>query len=289
MMNLFNQLLQSSLWDPSTLLGALVYFVVFSVLAILAARGTRLLFDQTVKRDTRGLIDKTVGSFLVQLLQLIIYIVALTLYAQLVPSLRALGTALLAGVSISAVVIGLAAQNTLGNFVAGIALLLYRPFRVGDRLQVNAPSGLETGTVESVTLGYTILQTFDNRHIVVPNSAIANQVTVNLTRMDPRIMALIPIGIGYDADIEQARAIILQLARSHSLVEEVAGCPVIQLGDSSVTLSLRVWCANPQDAKQVEFDLYEQVKTRFDGEGIEIPFPYTNVILKQTPATGNGV
>src|SRR5581483_1757058 len=111
--------------------------------------------------------------------------------------LRSLGTAFLTGVSIASVVIGLAAQNTLGNLIAGFSLVLYRPFQIGDRVQITAPTGLETGDVETLTLGYTVLRTFDNRRIVVPNSAMASQVMINLTSIDPRVMAVVPIGIGY--------------------------------------------------------------------------------------------
>ena len=87
-------------------------------------------------------------------------------------------------------VLGLAAQNTLGNLIAGISLLLYRPFNLGDRLQVMAPTGLETGIVESLTLGYTLLKTDDNRRVVVPNSLMASQTAINLTANDPRIFQL---------------------------------------------------------------------------------------------------
>jgi len=90
----------------------------------------------------------------------------------------------LTGVSVVSVVLGLAAQNTLGNLVSGVALLLYRPFRVGDTIEVTAPKGHETGVVDSISLGFTILVTSDHRRVMVPNSAIMNQTTVNLTYAD---------------------------------------------------------------------------------------------------------
>jgi small-conductance mechanosensitive channel len=275
------QLLPREFPQPGTPLGAIFFALLFLLGAFILARFVRLAIRQIVKRDTRQLIDPAVISFLTQLSQIIIYGVAFILYAHLVPTLRALGTALLTGVSVASVVIGLAAQNTLGNFIAGISLLLYRPFRIGDRVQITAPTGLEIGTIESLTLGYTVLQTPDNRRVVIPNSLMANQVTINHSAITPRQMAIVPIGIGYSADIDQARQILLELAGGHTLVEEVVNCPVTQLGNSSVVLTLRVWCANQGEAKQVEFDLYEQVKNRFVREGIEIPFPYTNVVLKK--------
>src|SRR5262249_54928238 len=125
-------------------------------------------------------------QFLTQLSQALVYISSLVLYAHLVPVLRQVGTALLTGVSIASVVIGLAAQNTLGNVIAGFSLLLYRPFRIGDRLQVASPSGLATGTVESLSLGYTMIRTEDGRKVIVPNSTMATQVTVNLNEVHTR-------------------------------------------------------------------------------------------------------
>lgn len=279
MQTVWNWLLQRAIWSPTSWFGALTYLVIVLALATMLSWVFRRLARSALQRDTHGIMDRTAAYFLIQLGQFLIFAVMLIGYAHIVPALRALGTAMLTGVSISAVVIGLAAQNTLSNLVAGFSLLLYRPFHVGDRIQVNAPTGLETGTVENLTLGYTVLQTFDNRRIVVPNSVMASQITVNLTAVNPRVMAVVPIGIGYSADIEKARAVLMELAQNHPLVEEVVTCPVIQLGNSSVVLSLRVWCANAGDAKQVEYDLYEQAKVRFDLDGIEIPFPYTNVIL----------
>ena len=183
----------------------------------------------------------------------------------------------------ASIVLGLAAQSTLGNLISGMTLLLYRPFQVGDRVQVAAPTGLETGVVEVITLGYTILRTGDNRRIVVPNSAMANQVTVNLTSVDPRIMVAVPVRIDYAADLNKARKIFLELVQHHPHVREVVGCPLTALGESSVTLTVHAWCAEAGVARQVEFDLLEQAKNRFQDEGIEIPYPYRNLVFKGKP------
>jgi small conductance mechanosensitive channel len=277
-----------NLLNPATLLGAIYYFVVFLLLAILGARFLRLAVTRLIERDQRGMIDPTVASFLTQLAQLGIYLVALIIYAHLVPALRSLGTAVLAGVSVASIVVGLAAQSTLGNLIAGVSLLLYRPFQVGDRVQVNAPGGPEAGVVEHLSLGYTILQTSDHRRVVVPNSTMASQITINLTAQTPQAMATVPIRIAYSADIDRARQLLTQLAQDHPDVQKVVACPVTQLGDSSVELSLKVLCADAGTTQQVEFDLYEQAKKRFEREGIEIPFPYTNVIVVQARGDGPG-
>ena len=219
-------------------------------------------------------------KFVAKLVRYCVYIFAFASYAHIVPVLSGLGTASLTSISILSVIIGLAAQNTLSNLVAGISLLLYRPFQLGDRLQVIAPTGLETGTVESLTLGYTLLKTDDNRRVVVPNSVMANQTTINLTGNDPRVICSVPIGISYDSDIDKARRILLDLASKHEKVKEVCGCPLTQLGNSGLVLTLDVWCADALTATAFRCDLFEQAMKRFALAGIGIPVPQTIVVLK---------
>ncbi len=280
----FVQFLEQQLLDPSAFCGAIFYAVVFAAAAWGVGWLLKSIVYQAMERDHRGLVDRTAAPFIVQLIRAVIYVAAVLLYAHLIPELRGIGTALLAGASIASIVLGLAAQNTLSNLIAGMTLLLYRPFQVGDRVQVNAPTGLETGLVEIITLGYTILRTGDNRRIVVPNSLMANQVTVNLTSTDRRMMVAVPIRIAYAADLEKAREILVHLAKQHPSVQEVLGCPLTTLGESSVTLTLQAWCADAGVTNQVACDLFEQAKKSFQDQGIEIPFPYHNLVFKNTPS-----
>lgn len=265
--------------DPNTLLGALVLLAAFIILGKVLSFTVRRSIQVMIDRDRDERIDRLTASFLNQFARVFVWIFVLMVYAHLVPALDRVGTALLASVSIASVVIGLAAQSTLANFVAGISLIFYKPFRMGDRLQVMAPTGLETGVVENVSLGYTILQTYDNRRIVLSNSVISNAIMVNLSMVHPRVMAIVPFSIGYSADIDRARAIVIEMAKAHDGVQEVDGCPVTALNTSSVDLALRAWCKDAGVAVQVKYDLLEDLKKRFDAAGIEIPFAYQNVIL----------
>jgi small-conductance mechanosensitive channel len=97
-----------------------------------------------------------------------------------VPELRALGTGLLTGVGVVSLVLGLAAQSTLGNLFSGLLLVLYRPVRVGDRIELSTPRGVMAATVEQVSLGYTVLRADANEKIVVPNSVMASSVVLRL-------------------------------------------------------------------------------------------------------------
>jgi small-conductance mechanosensitive channel len=139
---------------------------------------------------------------------------------------------------------------------------------------------LEAGTVESLTLGYTLLRTDDNRRVVVPNSLMASQTTINLTTNDPRVVCSVTVGISYDADVDKARAILLELGSKHPKATQVCGCPLTQLAATGVVLSLDVWCADAFTAIALKCDLLEQAKKRFALEGIFLPLPQTIVVLK---------
>ena len=168
---------------PDSLVGALVYLLITVLIAQLLSRALRIAVGGAVLRHTH--IDRTTVIFLQQFGIAVIWVLMLILYAHLIPVLRSLGTALLTGASIASVVIGLAAQSTLGNLIAGVAITIYRPFAVGDTLVVAAPTGTETGTVELISLGYTTLRTADDRVVVLPNSLAASQATIRV-RPPPR-------------------------------------------------------------------------------------------------------
>src|SRR5271170_266474 len=166
-------------FDPAYPIGALTVGVLFLAAAIVSAKLLRM-WGRRLGGSWQSLIDPTAVSFLSQLLQLACFLVAGIIYAHLVPSLQKLGEAMLASAGLVSLVIGLAAQNTLGNLIAGFSLLMYRPFGIGDVLTLNTPTGKETGTVKEFTLGYTKLMTEDGRWIIVPNSIIASNVIVRV-------------------------------------------------------------------------------------------------------------
>jgi len=146
---------------------------------------------------------------------------------------------------------------------------------------VAAPTGLETGIVESLTLGYTLLKTDDNRRVVVPNSLMASQTAINLRANDPRQICSVLIILSRVADIDQARAILLELAGKHPMATQVCGCPLTQWGNSGVTLSLDVWCADAVTAITFRCDFLEQAVKRFVLAGIPISPPPTTLVLRE--------
>ena len=162
--------------DPATLVGAAFYAFLFILIAWFLARMIRL----GVRRVAYLLSDQAASTLLIRLGQVVVYTLAVILYFNAIPQLHSVGTALLASAGVASILFGLAAQTTLSNLVSGFALLFYQPFEVGDRVQLSAPTGLETGVIAEMTMGYILVKTVDDRHIVVPNSVAAQQIVVKL-------------------------------------------------------------------------------------------------------------
>ena len=224
---------------PDTLWGALAYLVIFVLLAIGLSRALRTAVRATLIGS--GHVDRTTNSFLQQIGSAMIWVIMLILYAHLIPVLRSMGTALLAGASVVSVVLGLAAQSTLGNLIAGVSITLYKPFRLGDTLQVAAPTGTEIGVVELISLGYTTLRAPAGHLIVLPNSVAASLVTINLSSGFAPWPIAIAIRLSRDADVEAARKLALAVAAEAAGGEKaVVGCYLTKVEATAVTLELRL-------------------------------------------------
>jgi small conductance mechanosensitive channel len=223
--------------QPDTLFGAIAYLVIFAAIATLLSRGLRGAVHAAMTRQ--GHIDRTTISFLQQITTAMIWIIMLILYAHLIPVLRSMGTALLAGASVASVVIGLAAQSTLGNLVAGVAITIYKPFRLGDTLQIAAPTGTDIGVVEFISLGYTTLRTPDGRLIIVPNSIAASQVTINLNTTYAPWPITVTIRLSRDAPVDAAQKLAVAVAAENAGEKAVIGCYLTKIEATAITLELK--------------------------------------------------
>ncbi len=222
---------------PGDPIGAFIYFVLFIAVALILSRGLRAAVHAALSKERH--IDRTAISFMQQIGTAMIWIMMIILYAHLIPQLRALGTALLAGAGVASVVIGLAAQSTLGNLVAGISMTIYRPFRLGDILQVGAPTGTEIGTVDQISLGYTILRVQDGRFVVLPNSVAASQVAINLSPGTGRWPLSIAIRLSRDADLEVATTLARKAATEVVGEAAITGVYLTRVDTTEAQLELR--------------------------------------------------
>jgi len=246
---------------PDTVLGALVYLLIFVLIALLLSRALRSAVHAAMTR--RGHIDRTTISFLQQIATAMIWVIMLILYAHLIPVLRSMGTALLAGASVASVVIGLAAQSTLGNLVAGVSITIYRPFRLGDTLQVAAPAGADIGVVELISLGYTTLRAPDGRLIVLPNSIAASQVTINLNATYAPWPITISIRLSRDTDLQAAEQLALTVATETAGAKSVVGCYLTKVDAGALTLELRMLAADSAGRDTLRSAILAKLAQRF--------------------------
>ncbi|QZT37802.1 mechanosensitive ion channel family protein [Halosquirtibacter xylanolyticus] len=241
------------------------------------------------KKSLKANVDPTNFSFIKNSITFVIYTIGIIVIFLITPSLQGFGKALFAGAGVLAAVIGFASQKAFSNIISGIFILIFRPFRVDDIIEIG---NTQKGMVEEITLRHTIIRNFENRRIVIPNSIISEETIINSDLIDQKINKFIAFGISYDSDIDLAKKIIYDEAIKHplfidnrSIEQKEENIPkvivrVVELADSSVNLRASVWTRTNGDAFVLSCDLNESVKKRFDNEGIEIPFPHRTIVYK---------
>lgn len=228
-----------------------------------------------VLRSRLGSKDPTLGQFLCGLTSITLKIMLLISVASMVGIAT---TSFVAVVGAAGLAIGLALQGSLANFAGGVLILLFKPFKVGDAIDAQG----YLGSVAEIQILYTILNTFDNQRIIIPNGSLANASITNLSAYTTRRCDM-TIGIGYGDDIDHAKAIIKRLIDEdpRTFKDPEPMIVVGALGESSVDLTVRVW-TSAADLWPYHWDMLEKVKKAFDAEGVSIPFPQRDVHLYET-------
>ena len=197
-----------------------------------------------------------------------------------------------AGAGVAGVAIGFAAKDTLSNLIAGILLIVDRPFEVGDRIELwQTPKNSATwGDVIDIGLRATKIRTTDNIVIIIPNNEIMLRDIVNYTGNDLKIRVRVNIGVAYDADLKKAKELILAVAESMQWAakEPPAVVVVNNFGESSVDLQLRVWIDNARKRIHTISYVTDNVKEAFDREGIEIPYPKRDIQIRYSGPMPDG-
>jgi small conductance mechanosensitive channel len=185
-------------------------------------------------------------------------------------------TSFVAAIGAAGLAVGLALQGSLSNFAGGVLILLFRPFRIGDWIEAQGVSG----TVDAIQIFHTVLRTGDNKTVIVPNGNLSNGIITNTNRQPTRKITL-DIGVDYDADLQKGREVLLELAKDPRVLDSPAPEAVVAaLGDSAITLSLRLW-VNTSDYGGVLNMLNAEVRDRLRDAGIDIPFPQRVIRLVQ--------
>jgi small-conductance mechanosensitive channel len=271
------------------LVSAVTTVVVFVVAFVVVYLLGKAVVSQGVRRalERRGF-DETLVDLAVSTAVAITGVFAVALAA----TIAGFGVVLAAFATLGgalALAVGFAARDLIANFVAGVFIIQDEPFTVGDWIEW----GGESGIVREIHLRVTKLDTFDNQLVTVPNADLANAAVVNNVANDRRRVA-VEFGIGYADDIEAARAAIVEEAArvDGALDDPEPTAPVTALGDSAVVLSGRLWI-DPQEHGYggVRAQFLEAVKDRFDAEGIDMPYPHTELAggVEVTQVDGSGV
>lgn len=245
---------------------ALMFYVAWAVV-------TRVLLALLGRYD----LDRSVEQLLRNVVSVLIVVVGVvTVLGQFGVDIFAM----VAGLGIVGLAVGFAAQSTLANFIAGITLLLERPFQIGDWVRIND----QEGQVERIALRTTWLRTRDNVFTMIPNDSVASAEIINFSAEGPTRLRL-TVGIAYKESVKAARAVILPILEGHELVINEEGMRprvmLVALADSSLELSVRFW-VRPEhfDIRgRLSAELLEAIKEALDGAGIEIPFPHLQVFI----------
>lgn len=219
-------------------------------------------------------IDPTVQPFLASLLNVGLKVLILLSVASMFGIET---TSFIAIFSALAFAVGLALQGSLGHFASGVLLLVFRPYKVGDLVDLSG----KVGTVEEIQVFNTILRTLDNKKIIIPNGVVTGGVITNISGQET-IGVEFTFGISYESSIDLARDTILKVAKECPFIleEPAYGVVVASWGDSSVNLASRPFCKS-EHYWDTYFYMYEHVKKAFDREGISIPFPQMDVHMQK--------
>ncbi len=241
-------------------------FVLILVVGIIVVKLLLKLFDRALNRSK---LDKTMFTFLKATMRVLLYAIVLLIAAG---SLGIDVTSLVAVLSVVSLAISLAVQNVLTNLVGGVTLLTSHPFRVGDCVLI----GSDSGEVKEIGLHYTKITTFNGELVYIPNSEVVSSRICNYSVEGKRRIQL-TVSASYDADIDKVKEALLEAAKHpKALTDPATEVFLSGYADSGVNYLLNVW-AKAEDYAEVKFAVNEEVKRKFDAEGITIPYPQMDV------------
>ncbi len=219
-------------------------------------------------------LDKGIQTFITSALKIVLYAFVIIIVVTILGVPQSSFVSLLTSAGVA---IGLALQGSLSNFAGGILILIFKPFRVGDYIEAQTVQG----TVQDINVIYTVITTFDNKKITLPNGALTNSNIINYSAMTTRRVDL-TFSVSYDSDIDFVKELILKNVKDNPLVLEDPA-PFVGLkaqGDSALQFIMQAWC-NKEDYGTVLFGLNENIKKEFDKNNVQIPYPQMDVHIKE--------
>ena len=251
------------------LLGALILIIVFWMITSIVRKVLSSFLQRSkVPKEVQGLLLRVTHYAIVT-------VAVLTIADQIGINI----TSLLAGVGVAGLALSFAARDTIENIISGVTLIIDQPFKEGDWVAI----GDLHASITEIRLRTTVLTTFDNETIVIPNKSIAQDRIVNYT-LTPRTRVKILFGIAYKENIDEARKIILSTIDGDQRIlnDPAPQVVVTDLGDSSVNMQLRFWIQDPLYKFSLQYEYTEKCKKALDAAGIEIPFPHLQLFLERS-------
>lgn len=245
--------------------------LILAIITLIVGLWVIKLINKSVnKAMAKANVDASLHKFFLSLISILLKALLLI---SVVSMIGVEATSFVAILGAAGLAVGLALQGSLANFAGGVLILLFKPFKVGDVIDAQG----YIGSVNAIQVFNTILKTPDNKTIIIPNGALANNSLTNYSTEAQRRVDMV-FGIGYQDSIAKAKEILSSLidADSRILKDPAAQIVVSELADSSVNISVRMWCISA-DYWGIYFDMMEKVKTTFDEKGISIPFPQRDV------------
>ena len=266
-----------------------LYLGFVAIITIVAATSSNMWFTRSIRRKTQTGDDPTNFKFLRYVSVYGIYITGALFGLLAIPSLHGVAQTILGGAGVIALIVGVSSQEALSNLVGGLFIISFKPFKVGDVIEI---SDTMIGTVTDITLRHTVIRNFKNRMIVIPNSIINKEKLVNYDLGEQKCCEYVEMSISYDSNVDLAKTIMQEECEKHPLIydnrtelEKQDGIPMVkvalvQFDDSSVKLRAWAWAQTFGDSIALKRDVFESIKKRFDTKGIEIPFPYRTIVVK---------
>lgn len=258
-------------------IAVMIRILVVAFITILTARIVNKIYNKG--KNTHGQLFR---RFIYNIVRATIYLVGIIAGISQIPQLGALTQTILAGSGILALAISLSAQESLNNILSAMFIAIFKPFEVGDR--VTLVTNNITGIIEDITLRHTVVKTFTNTRVVIPNSTMNKEVIENSNLNDVTASSFIDIGVAYESNIERAMEIMAGIIGEHPLYldtrteeEKAEGKPKVkvfvrELGSSAVMLRANMWTSNVSENFEACSDIRLSLKKAFDKEGIEIPY-----------------
>lgn len=267
-----------------------LYLGFLAVLTIVSAAATNMWFKKSVREKIASNQDPTSFKFLRYVAVFSICFIGILFGLLAFPSLKGVAQTALGGAGVIAIIAGVASQEALSNLIGGIFIISFKPFKIGDIIEI---TNTLVGTVTDITLRHTVIKNFENKMIVIPNSVINKERLINYNLGDLKNCKFVQMGISYDSDVALAKQIMQEECENHPLIidnrsnlDKKDGKPIVKtaltvINDSTMTIRAWAWSNSFVDSFELQCDVNESIKARFDAVGIDLAYPTRTIIIEK--------